>query len=699
MRGIVSFDVETHLVQPGLAAPPVVCASVAWEGGSELISPTEADDLLERLLDSPDVIIAGQNIPYDFLCMAVRRPEIIVKIFEAYRSERVHDLARCEMLHDISLGMLGRDKRTGGEMIDPATGKSGRYSLSIIQYQVTGRTDAKANDEYRLRYAELEHVPMSEWPRPARVYPIDDAVNTRELAVLQRATRVNLEDLPAQCYAAWAIHLGSAWGFMADPRAVDQLERDTVLKRSEEESYFQDLGWLRQDGSKDSAKIKKRTVEAYGGSDPCLECNGTSKVLSSKTGKPIQCKACGASGYQIDGLMVPRTDKGGISVGRDSLYESGDEDLIRFAERSQTDKVLSTYIPWLRKGQKPDGTRIPITLGRNYLLASGRESYADVVQLLPRDMGIREALESRVGTLLCSTDYGGLELATHAQSCLWILQESKLAEALQKGVKVHDLLGSKIAGISYELFLERKGSDPFLKACRQSAKPINFGCPGGMGAPTLVSQQRKQGPDTTAPDGTIYKGLRFCLLTGGATKCGTKKTMEWNGRPCPPLCERCVQVADDLRDKWFELFPENREYFKRISQMDPPIAVQHVSGRIRLEESFCSRANTFFQGLAADGAKHALCNVSYESYCVRDSDLYGTRPILFAHDEIVAEVPVYKAHEAATRLAKVMVDSMQKYVPDIPITAEPVLMDRWYKNAEPVYDNGRLVPWYPSTDG
>jgi DNA polymerase I-like protein with 3'-5' exonuclease and polymerase domains len=66
------------------------------------------------------------------------------------------------------------------------------------------------------------------------------------------------------------------------------------------------------------------------------------------------------------------------------------------------------------------------------------------------------------------------------------------------------------------------------------------------------------------------------------------------------------------------------------------------------------------------------------------------------HDEIIAEVPEDRAHEAAHRIAEVMVETMNLYTPDVPARAEPALMRRWYKAADPVYVDGRLVPWEPS---
>jgi hypothetical protein len=72
--------------------------------------------------------------------------------------------------------------------------------------------------------------------------------------------------------------------------------------------------------------------------------------------------------------------------------------------------------------------------------------------------------------------------------------------------------------------------------------------------------------------------------------------------------------------------------------------------------------------------------------------------VAFIHDEFVLEVPeaLHLAQAAVSRLVDVMVRGMAIYVPDVPIKAEPTLMRRWYKEADPVWDEqGNLLVWEP----
>jgi DNA polymerase-1 len=716
----VSFDCETHLISPGLLAPPLVCASYATHDGGQLLDKYQARDLFRRILDS-DWIIVGANIAYDLLVMAVdaaqRGENFIDRIFAKYDRGEIYDVQIAEALHAVGRGHLGA--HADGSPLKDAKGRvTTRYSLDTCVRLVLGRDNAKVNDRWRLRYHELESTPIAEWPEDARIYPVDDAVNTLEVALAQVQSRrvdgvaqMNLHDLAAQCRAAWALHLGAAWGFRVDGVALDALEAKVRAGREATAGRWRELGLLREDGSQDLALTRALVARAYGAAESCSGCGGvcgtcagSGKVPAARAGKSKSCGTCKGDGRpRCDtccgtGLAltsaVPRTEKEGIAYGRDALSESGDEDLIAFAEWSEDAKIERVYVPKLR-----EGVSAPWTLAPNVLLDTGRASYSGVIQLLPREGGVRDCITARPGRLLVSCDYGGLELVTHAQSCLWLLGQSELARVINEGgaARVHAALAANMIGIGVEDFLERMASgDKFYANVRTGAKWGNFGYGGGMGAVKFVLTCRKQGPDTVAADGTRYKGLRFCILIRGAARCGIEKVTEWKERPTPPVCRACVECAEEMRGTWFDTWPENRAYFRLVAEhADRGWIEQHVSKRVRGGVTFTSAANGYFQGLAADGAKLALYRTSRECYTDRASALYGSRVILFAHDELIVEVPEDCAHEAAHRISEVMVGAMKEYVPDVAVTAPPALMRRWLKAAEPVYLDGRLVPWEP----
>jgi DNA polymerase I-like protein with 3'-5' exonuclease and polymerase domains len=279
------------------------------------------------------------------------------------------------------------------------------------------------------------------------------------------------------------------------------------------------------------------------------------------------------------------------------------------------------------------------------------------LQNLPREPGVREAFCARPGFTLAFCDYSILELRCLAQVLLQVVGWSRMAEALQSGRELHLALAAQIIGIEYDEALSRKG-DKDVKEARQLAKVGNFGFPGGMGPEKLVDFAR-----------AAY-GLRLT-----------------------------VSQCSELRSNWFKAFPEMREYFTWVSKeigragSNRLGSISQLSGRVRGGVGFCDAANTVFQGLAADGAKDACWGVAKKCYYTKTSPLYGSRPVVFVHDEIGAEVPEGQAHEALKELEDTMKATMQKFTPDIPQEVSGLLSRVWSKNAERIEKNGRVISW------
>lgn len=650
---MISLDLETHKIQHGLLAPPIVCGSYAYvmtQGPlmSGLVSPGEAVDCFVRSLRS-SAVICGANIAYDFGCVAAVRPDLLPLIFDKYERGEVHDILIAQSLDAIAKGYfkdkLLIDPRTGSQIRNP-NGKVGkRYNQAIVVDLVLGRKDAKKNDAWRLSYALLEHVPMAEWPPEARQYPVDDAVNCLEVAEVQIKTHENLHDLPAQCRAAWAEHLAAMWGLRTDPERVEKLAGDLERQHAEAFKAVAPLGIFRADGSKDT-KVLQALVSAAYQSDP------------------------------------PRTPKGGVKTDRITLEDSGNEGLELFAKISKIQKLIDTYLPFVKQG-----CVIPINVSPNVLLANGRSSYDGLIQLLPRKGGIRDCFRAREGHVWCSVDYSAIEMNTLAEACLSTVGHSKLADAINAGKDPHCLFAAETYGAKYEEVLALvKAGDPVWKDRRQMMKAANFGYPGCMGAFKFAQTKRKE-------------GLRLCLAARTAERCGERMIRSWKGNEYPaPACEACVLQAEKLRLAFFAMWPEVKEYIAWITRSleRSDRLTQLFSGRVRGGLEVPSGANTLFSGLAGDGAKRALWAVSKECYTVRTSPLFGSRPVIFAHDEILTEMPEATAHEAALRQSEIMINEMQKAVPRVKVKAEPALMRYWYKDAEMVKDaSGRLIPWSP----
>lgn len=646
MTSLLAFDLETHLIQPGLLAPPIVCGSFAGPHGFQsLLAAPQTLMYLEGSLASVSTVWVGANIAYDWGCILAVRPDLLPLVWKAYSEERVFDVLIAGTLDAISAGRLRSDD--GPTKLFMRSGKkiqSGRYSLESVVEDYLGRADAKRNDRWRTSYALLEHMPIEQWPEEARQYPIDDAVNTLEVAEVQLKQCQNLHNLPAQAHAAFCAHLGAIWGLRVDP------ERVNALKASVDEN------------------IKR--VQKFATEHKLLKLGGTKKkpkwTKDTKYIKELVFKA-------YDGLP-PKTDGGDISMSRETLQDSMDPVLVEFSETSKWEK-LKTYADTLvAAGDKP------MNVECNILLSTGRASYSGLIQLIPRKGGVRECFTARPGCVWSSVDYAAIEMSTLAQVCLWALGYSKLADAINADIDPHSLFAAEMTGVQYEEFLRRK-AEPEFAGKRYSAKAANFGFPGLMGPVAFVVAKKREGE-------------KVCEWTFRDGRCGEEKVREWKGREMDaPMCRRCIEEASNLRAFYLRQWPEMPNYFKWV-QAEGDTVEQFVSRRVRGGCSGPAAANTRFQGLAADGAKAALVKMTEEMYLDSSSPLYGSRLMVFAHDETIVEMPEDRAHEAAFRQAEIMVSEMRRFVPDVKVKAEPALMRHWSKSVTTKYDaNGRLIPW------
>lgn len=362
------------------------------------------------------------------------------------------------------------------------------------------------------------------------------------------------------------------------------------------------------------------------------------------------------------GGTPPKTEKGAIKTGREVLEACavtsgvGEQHPLKvLVNYNRAEKVLSTYVELLCK----DGLVHP-SYG---IAATGRTTCRKPnIQNQPKNvpgspLGVRECFRARKGHVLISVDYDSQELRALAQVLLEIVGQSTLAERYRKDPSYdpHTDFAARLLGMTYREAMTKKKSDARVKDMRQRSKGANFGYPGGMGAKKFVLYARGYGLNMSEAE------------------------------------------SAELRDRWFEQWPEMKRYFDHVSQMSANgtgTLVQLYSGRRRGNCGFSDGANSYFQGLAADISKLAMYEVTRACYADPASPLYGCRVVAFIHDEIILEAPIEYGHEAAEELVRVMIECMEKYTPDVPAKASPAMMYHWTKEADEIRDaHGKLIPW------
>ncbi len=444
------------------------------------------------------------------------------------------------------------------------------------------------------------------------------------------------------------------------------------------------------------------------------------------------------------GVKYNKTPGGDISTASDVVEDvaGSDEVMQVFAARQELQKLVTTELPRMTWEGQP-AKRVHFRF--NCLVETGRTS-SRAEKLYPSANGqnidprARPILIPPPGYVLCSTDYATLELVCVAQTMLNKFGYSVHAEKINAGYDLHAYLGSVLAttldpgfrgeveGLSrddaYQFFMAKKKDDPkFYKKWRGLAKPIGLGFPGGLGSYKMLSLAKNTyGVDIVEEAIKRFNDHPVDFDRSSYTVCYHAKRlygMEPEDLSWTPTLKG-IALSKFLRDIWLDTYPEMVDYFDGLQKNrvqrthgDWLNSEEHLSGAVAASDdheyttpfgmvrkgcSYTSAANgEAMQSPAAEGFKAAIFNL--QRGC-RDktygSKLYGNaRFPNEIHDETLTFLREEMAHELAMEVKDVMEKSMQLVIQNVKVKAEPCLMRRWYKQAEPVYKDGRLVPWEP----
>lgn len=657
----IAFDCEAHLIRPGMLFPRVVCVTFAESGKTPWIQDRYCGvlEVLSYLKDR-DVVLIGHNVAFDLgvvlaeLISLARDPRtallvpseqaLIELVFQAYEDDRISDTMIRSMLIDIARGAFQ-------EIEGQRRGKF--YALDKLSDRWCGIKLAKA-DTWRLHYAWLDGVPIPQWPADAVDYAIRDADVTEKIdaaiiawVISEGMASGEIPDAERQTRAAWVLHLMAGWGVCVDSEMVAKLKADLLAKQKTFYAILDQHGVFKKDKLGNFKRTKKGAIQK------------NQKVLQDFI----------AQGFQAQGKKAPSNSKG-VSIAADVARESGNPVAVAFADVANTDKLLSTYIPTLERGAQG----LPITSAPNVLVASGRTSWTNPNwQNPPRFGGIRECVISRRGTVLVAADLDTVELRALAQACREIVGYSTMGDAIAAGQDLHLAVAAEILGMDYAAAKALyDAGDPVVSEARQTAKKANFSLPGGVGARKFAQMYY----DDDQP---------LCLHPDGSyDQAGSEAR------------------AQEIKNAWLNRWSEMRDYLRHAGDICGDYGSNSIeqpwSGRIRGGLDYCSCANTYFQGRVADGTKLALWRLAWACYVDTTSVLYGSRLVLFLHDEVILEVPEDRVHECGEEIVRILVGAVQEVIPDIPITSAAVAFRRWYKGAKPVKISGKLVPCKPKKD-
>jgi len=669
---VIALDSETHLIRQGVMAPPVVCVSWALpDGRSGLVHNREAEAWLHACFDSGLGLVFA-NAPYDMTCFATTWPSLWPRVWDMYDQDRVLDVLIRQKLQDIARGRYRGFPTPGGWV--PL-----RYNLDAVQYRYTKKHLDKGEDTWRLRYSELENILLNQWPPEARDYAEKDAVHTL-LAYQGQEQRARDDergpwyhvDQSARCRADFWLHLTSTVGIMTSRDAVDRLKVEAAKEMSRLGVILQEQGFL-------VGGVKKRKkVQEY-----LQHLHDTEGLELRYTAYKRDKKKTPEQNQKAEAKFKPQivTDADMCEASLDPLLEA-------FAEYCAVQKTFSADCEAYGRGcVLPLHTRFEPIAETGRTTSSGQKLNVQIVpgvweeqqvganiQNIRTMAGIRECFVPRPGFAFICADYDTAELRGLAQNCITRLGYSRLGELINAKVDPHITVAANLLNVSYDEATKQYKAEkevlsnlpeheskahpkPWYKA-RQTGKVANFGFPGGLGAKKLVLYARK-GYDVRITE----------------------------------------QQAKDLKQVWLSTYPEMKQYFRLVDSWGTGnnYTIEHLfTRRLRGGATYCAACNSPFQGLVADMALAAGYLVSHAMYREPESPLFGCFLVNFVHDEIIAEAPLARVHEAAYELARLMVVGASPFLPDVPPKASPVAMTVWSKNAKPTFDSdARLIPWSP----
>ena len=158
----VGFDVENYVNARGRQAPRLVCASFHDGVRTELYARELALARFDQLIRDPDVTLVVAYGQHDMGVMMANGADAAA-IFQAYSDGRVWDVQTWERMYRIAHGTF---------KFDPQTRRKPSFSLaSLVEHYFREKMAGKSGpDVWRLRYRELDGVPIHLYPEAAAEY-------------------------------------------------------------------------------------------------------------------------------------------------------------------------------------------------------------------------------------------------------------------------------------------------------------------------------------------------------------------------------------------------------------------------------------------------------------------------------------------------------------------------------------------------
>lgn len=730
---IWGFDIETPLLSETAVAPRPICFSLAVNEGAKgyvVQLFAEGDEsfwrtievLLKKCAEGKLAIVLHHGA-YDLTCIAVARPALLSLIFAALAAGNIYDTEIREKLLNLSthgklqfarVAQVASDDEDEEDVVKAARVRYRLEDLTKHYLGIDRGVEKSAEDGWRKNFEALAGLPAAQYPAEAAKYVCDDGQQTLQVFEHQDAKVESPDGGPASVKTqefhvavAFALRLATVVGIKIDKQRFCEIESEMELLLSEEKMrLLVDAGIMRPSAPSRPKKVSPaRQKDIDSGKLPITFTKPVkASIDKKKLAERIELVAAHF------GIRIARTAKTGAVSTASGVIESlapHDEVIAKYQERQEVQKIVTTYLPAMRKKDGTIADRVHPNF--NVIVETFRtSSFGDdaypSTNIQNQDPRTRGCFIPDDGWVFYSVDVSGCELVSIGWKCAQLFGHSALLDHLNTDGDAHAFLGAQIAYTMdagfrsavdaavpgrtpskqdiYECFKHcKKHADvnvkAFYKKFRTLAKPTGLGYWGGLGPEKFMNYARAQ-----------Y---------------GVKCSME---------------EATLFREIWRNTFPEQGAYFDWIKTncQDPrnPIVGYKDDGRPIQGFAYFSPMGAYRAGCnftaAANGAglqtpSAEACKLAYWETVRATYDpsykscLHGSRVHAFIHDEVFGAVPRDQwMHERCMEVSRIVAASVGSVFSGAVIRTEPALMERWDKRAEPVYDkSGRLTIWTPPT--
>lgn len=641
---IESIDYETFLIGDEAVFPKPVCLS--WYDGKNtgLLNRVEAEEYLSQKFTT-NCDITAHNAVFECGVTITHYPELAPLVFDALDNNLIY----CTKINE-ALWNIQREKQIN---------KLDLASL-VLHYFGVDISASKGEDAWRLRYSELDEIPISQWPQEAVDYAIDDSIWAYKVRQKQQYIDQSLA-LKSAVY----LNLMGAQGFQIDNSRVLLLEQEIWEFLTPRYDFLVQQGFCDYIARQKQPRKQVKKLKAY------------------------------VESLDVD-LMY--TEKGSVATSGEALSsyltQKPDPVLKAFSELSRYEKILTSYIKNLKDAPKIY-SQYSTTKNTGRTSSSASKLFRSInIQQIPRSVegvsyDVRNCFVPRPGMKVFSIDYSGLELCSAAHQLYTTVGYSKMRDALNEGDKptdMHSRLAAKIKKVSYEEFMLHKKEDEY-KDARQKAKPINLGFPGGIGYDTMRHLMWKDGIKT-----------KYQVLETAKNKNDLWYYM--TNLSCPDLRIKRVHkheyalVQDELvllKRYIFDLYPELEQFLKETHNKfltgkvkyvknefgeweEEPMYMYDTHGFKRDWCTYTALCNGFLmQTPSAVGAQKAMIKLNRYFYKCPDIIIQA-----FIHDEAVGEVNPNRT-DLIKEAAEIMIEEMQSVLTTVRISTEASMSDYWQK--------------------